>query len=215
MAFQLGTHIKAALFDLDDTLVQTIAVKWRQHKFVARKFYGKELTDAELRKHWGKPMQQLVCELYDTDDAEQALANVATCYDDYKKTLFDKSLPYLDLLKSEGVRVGVVTAAHKMAVDKDMSYLPDLRERLEYIQTSSDTDVFKPDPRVFDPAIEWLASLAIAPHETVYVGDAIKDYIAAIGAGFAFVGVETGLVSRHEFAAVGATSVSNIADLSY
>ncbi len=48
----IGRHIKAVLFDHDDTLVAT----------------------DERREHWGKPLEQLVGLLYDTADIEQAMA---------------------------------------------------------------------------------------------------------------------------------------------
>jgi phosphoglycolate phosphatase len=45
---------RAVVFDHDDTLVATIEAKWAQHKHVARTWYGKALSDEELREHWGQ-----------------------------------------------------------------------------------------------------------------------------------------------------------------
>ena len=38
----------------------------------------------------------------------------------------------------------------------------------------------------------WLESEAIRPDEVIYVGDGLHDMKAALGAGFSFLGVETG-----------------------
>lgn len=55
---RIADHIKVVLFDHDDTLVGTISTKWAEHKFIAKKYYQKELTDDEIRLHWGKPLAQ-------------------------------------------------------------------------------------------------------------------------------------------------------------
>lgn len=50
--------IKAVLFDHDNKLVATKEAKWAHHKFVAQKFYGRELLDDDILPHWGKPLPQ-------------------------------------------------------------------------------------------------------------------------------------------------------------
>lgn len=71
--------IKGILFDHDDTLVGTIQAKWAQHKFLAKTFYRKTLTDNELHLHWGKPLTSLIRHLYETDDVDTAMShNIAT-----------------------------------------------------------------------------------------------------------------------------------------
>ena len=87
------------------------------------------------------------------------------------------------------------------------------RQHLDYTQTADDTTYHKPDPRVFEPATAWLAGKNIQPNEVLYVGDGLHDMKAALGAGFSFLGVQTGLVSAADFKAAGAKSIPGIADL--
>ena len=49
MSEHIPDKIKAVLFDHDDTLVDTIGTKWAQHKFIADKYYAKQLTDEEIK----------------------------------------------------------------------------------------------------------------------------------------------------------------------
>ncbi|HZE87457.1 MAG TPA: hypothetical protein VE090_04605 [Methylomirabilota bacterium] len=87
--------INVVLFDHDDTLVATKEAKWAHHKFVANKFYGKNLQDDEILPHWGKPLPQLVGLLYGTDNIEEALANNAPCHEDFPKILYKDTIPVL------------------------------------------------------------------------------------------------------------------------
>jgi phosphoglycolate phosphatase-like HAD superfamily hydrolase len=95
----IGKHIKAVLFDHDDTLVGTIEAKWAEHKHIAKTYYNKRLTDDEIRQHWGKPLSVMVGLLYGTNDINQAMAHNAATYEDFPKKIQDDTvatLPHLD-----------------------------------------------------------------------------------------------------------------------
>lgn len=79
--------------------------------------------------------------------------------------------------------------------------------------TADDTPYHKPDPRVFEPALAWLKTQEVIPEEVTYIGDGLHDRSAALGAGFSFLGVETGLVSAEQFAEHSSRSIPTIADL--
>lgn len=213
MSELIGDHIKVVLFDHDDTLVGTIKSKWAQHKEVARTFYGKDLQDAELAQHWGKPMLQLICVLYGTNDSETAMEHIKSVHERYPKELFDGSIPALQQLKAASKLLGIITAASRFSFEHDLSLIPGVPELLDYTQTEDDTLFHKPDSRVFDPANEWLATQHVSPQEVMYVGDGLHDMKAAVGAGFGFLGVESGLVTHEQFVQAGAVSVPGIAHL--
>lgn len=90
--------IKAVLFDHDDTLVGTIDAKWAQHKYIAKKFYSKTLTDDDIKQHWGKPLTFLLSKLYETDHIDMAMSyNIAT-RSRFPKKLFVDTIDTLQLL---------------------------------------------------------------------------------------------------------------------
>jgi phosphoglycolate phosphatase-like HAD superfamily hydrolase len=210
MSEYITDRVKAVFFDHDDTLVGTIGPKWAHHKHVARTYYDKELSDEEIIPHWGKPLGELVCLLYGTDDAEQAMANNKACHEDFPKTLFSATVSTLERIKHAGKMIGIITATSRFSFehDLDLHHIP--RQAIDYTQTADDTPYHKPDPRVFDPAIAWLKERDITPAEVLYVGDGLHDMRAAVGAGFNFLGVETGLVTAEQFVAAGAVSIPEV-----
>lgn len=213
MSEHIADNIKVVFFDHDDTLVGTIGTKWEQHKHVARTFYGKELTDDEITEHWGKPLRELVCLLYGTDDVEQAMTHNTATHEDFPKELFTATIPTLRHVKAAGKLIGIITATSRFSFEHDLTLHQVPKELLDYTQTADDTPYHKPDPRVFEPALEWLAEQQIRPDEVVYIGDGLHDMRAAVGAGFSFLGVETGLVTAEQFRAEKATSIPTIGDL--
>ena len=210
MYTHIADHIKVVLFDHDDTLVGTINTKWAEHKFIAKKYYQKELTDEEIRIHWGKPLEELVCLLYGTDDVKQAIAHNVRHHTEFEKELFTATIPTLQRIKDSGRKLGVITATSRLSFEHDIEHHEVPTELLDYTQTADDTPFHKPDPRVFQPTLKWLAQQNIRPEEVLYIGDGLHDMKAAIGAGFHFLGVETGLVSADEFQRVGAKSIVGI-----
>ncbi len=213
MIENIGEQIKVVLFDHDDTLVGTIGTKWDQHKYVAKTYYGKDLNDEEIKAHWGKPLNELVCLLYGTDNVEEAMANSTAHHEEFPKELFFATIPTLRHLKAANKLIGIITATSRFSFEHDLDLHQIPRELLDYTQAADDTPYHKPDPRVFEPALEWLTQQGLEPNEVIYIGDGLHDMKAAVGAGFNFLGVETGLVTADEFKAEGAVSVRAIADL--
>ncbi|HSD56518.1 MAG TPA: HAD hydrolase-like protein [Candidatus Saccharimonadales bacterium] len=205
--------IKAVFLDHDDTLVGTIEAKWAHHKHVAKKFYGRELTDDDIRPHWGKPLGELVCLLYGTDDGTQAMAHNTATHEAYPKVLFPGTIPTLRRIRAAGLVTGIVTATSSFSFEHDLELHGIPRELVDYTQTEEDTLFHKPDPRVFDPALAWLEGQSISPSEVLYIGDGLHDMKAATGAGFNFLGVETGLVTADNFRQNNIKSIPNIAAL--
>ncbi|OGC58288.1 hypothetical protein A3A70_03295 [candidate division WWE3 bacterium RIFCSPLOWO2_01_FULL_42_11] len=213
MIKRIGKDIKAVIFDYDDTLVESIRPVWAKHKFIAKKYYGKNLEDEEIRIHWGKPFAELVQLLYETEDSETALAHNYNLRGSYSKLLYEESIPTLTLLKDKGKLLGIVTANNRYGYEYDLTQHNIPSEVIDYSQTADETSFHKPDPRVFDPAILWLTEQQIQPHQVLYIGDGLHDMKASLGAGFHFIGVQTGLIFGEEFKVHDAFSVPTIADI--
>jgi phosphoglycolate phosphatase len=213
MSQHIADHIKVVFFDHDDTLVGTIGPKWEEHKFIAKQYYGKTLTDEEIIEHWGKPLQELVCLLYGTDNAGEALARNMAHHEEYPKVIFAEAPSTIKHVHAIGKQIGIITATHRFSFELDLERHNIPMEIIDYTQTSDDTPYHKPDPRVFEPALIWLKKQNVKPGEVLYVGDGLHDMKAAIGAGFSFLGVETGLVTAEQFVAHKATSIPDISHL--
>jgi HAD superfamily hydrolase (TIGR01549 family) len=200
--------IRAVIFDLDDTLVKTRAIKAQQHKAVAREFYGREVTDEKLGEHWGKPFDALVTSLHDNVDTIENLRKVyAATSDRFPKEIHDDTLEMIDELTAKGIQLGIVTATNREYLLKDLKRLGIPSERFFSLQGADETEFHKPDPRVFDTVLETLEELGISREETMYVGDALTDWYAARDAGLQFIAVTTGSHTAKEFKAAGAPKV--------
>lgn len=209
----IGQHIKAVLFDHDDTLVGTIEAKWAEHKHIARTFYNKELLDEEIKLHWGKPLPTLVGLLYDTDDIQTAMNHNKAIHKDFPKILREDTLPTIKALRKAGKKIGVITATSRFSLDYDLESLGISKDLFDYMQTEENTKHHKPDHRVFHPAIKWLKQHSIKPHQTLYVGDGLHDMKAAVGASFEFIGITTGLTTLKDFAAHDALAIARLKEI--
>lgn len=209
----LVSKAKAICFDHNDTLVEAAKAEWAQHKYIARKFYGKKLTDVELRAHWGKPFTSLLTFLYETTHIDMAMSyNIAT-KDRFPKTIFRDTLATLKFFRKEKKKIGLVTATSLHSLRCDFQHCGILDNYFDYIQTEDDTVFHKPDPRVFGPTLKWFAENHIEPFEVLYIGDHLKDFEAAKGAGFKFIGVVTGITLAEEFAERQVPYVHQLSDL--
>lgn len=206
---------RAVIFDFDDTLVESRLLKWAQHKHVAKKFYNLDLTDEDIRQHYGKPFDTLIAEVYrgvdKVENIHQALYSVHA--DFYKKEFADTKRVLGELL-ARSIKVGIVSATNKKYLLEDFERLAFPYKNFFAIQASDEVDFHKPDPRVFGPVLANLAGEGIHPAEAVYVGDSLDDFHAAHGAGMDFIGVTTGMCSQDQFREAGAkVVVSNIGEV--
>ncbi len=209
----IGSHIKVILFDHDDTLVGTIEPKWAAHKHIAKTLYNKELTDDEIRMHWGKPLRTFLGLIYGDNDTDRALAREAATHNDFPKILLEDTLPVLEYLHNSGKRLGVITATSRQSFEHDISTLGIDISLFGYVQTQDDTKYHKPDPKVFERTLKWLDKNHIGKKEVLYIGDGLHDMHAALGASFEFIGTGTGLVTTEEFHNNGVQAVTRLSEL--
>lgn len=211
------TKYQAVIFDFDDTLVKSWETIWAQHKFVAKTYYGIELSDDVLTEHWGKPFEQLLKGLFkDADTFENMLEIYQATDQDFQKVAFEQSLATINKLLAAGIRIGIVTSMLRDVVSAEMKRLNFPVGKFVTIQGSNDSIYHKPDPRVFEPTLKALAKIGITDlTKIMYVGDALMDYFAARDAGIAFVAITTGRHGFEDFSRAGTKNVvQDISELS-
>ncbi len=201
-------HYDAIIFDMDDTLIKTYAVKLRQHKHFAQDAYGTTIDENKFLEHWGKPFDTFLASVYAhiADVPEVVKAKYLEYSHLFPVELHDDTVPVLEELHGRGKKLGIVTATAHDVVMRDLTLAGFPFERLHKLQTSSDTAVHKPDPKVFEPMLHFLAGEGVT-NNILYVGDALMDYQAAHGAGLDFVGVTTGAIGEQQFREAGAERV--------
>ena len=101
----------------------------------------------------------------------------------------------LPKLRTDGRRLGIVTAKRHRTVALAFERFPWLEEQFDVVIAQDDTERHKPDP---DPVLEALRRLDAAPEEAAYVGDSPFDIQAAKSAGAFAVGVAWGGIHSDE-----------------
>lgn len=191
--------IKAIIFDLDDTLIQTSKAKYSAIKHAAKTFYNLEMSDQEIKSHWGKPFELFMKDLFGgIDDTEQIISNYYSIRNDFPTPSYPGTHETLTKLKNN-FQLGIVTAATRHMTIEDLGIAKLDHTIFDYIQTSEETSSHKPDPKVFLPIVAKFQEVGIANTELLYVGDSLNDYYAANGALIKFVGIADRTTKSDDF----------------
>jgi phosphoglycolate phosphatase len=204
-------HVRAIVFDYDDTLVQTKRTKYQAIQALGERYYSLAITPAMIDAHWGSPHTEFYAQLF-----KGVETNLTTLLDrryllstEFPNLAYEDAKPVLEYLIRK-YPVGIVTASGREMLESELPYLDLPTQQLVFVQTSEDTPYYKPDPRVFDLTKAQLHSLGVGPTEILYVGDSLKDLHAARGAQFQFVGIAHNTTSPSEFEAEGANWVTTL-----
>lgn len=195
--------IRGVIFDIDDTLVQTIRCKWFALKATAKKYYNLEVTDEHIKRFWGAPFSIMLSGVFsDIDKVETIKKHYIETSKQFPMVAQPGAFEAVNKLKKD-YRITAVTSSSRSVILKDLKDSGfDLKDFF-FIQTAEDTPYHKPDPRVFRPVLTKLQKLHILPSNTVYIGDSLRDFEAAYKAGLKFVAVTSGLTSKEEFGEAG------------
>ena len=187
------------IFDLDGTVVDTVALIRASFRHASREVLGRELPDDVLLAGVGQP---LMTQMRALDKAHaQELYDV---YREHNHRVHDEMIAgfagmeaALGRLKAAQRRLAIVTS--KSADTTAMAFRAvELRDYFDVVVTASDTAAHKPSP---EPVLLALERLGAAPERAVYVGDAPVDIAAGKAAGVATIAVTWGVFSRAALAA--------------
>jgi phosphoglycolate phosphatase-like HAD superfamily hydrolase/pimeloyl-ACP methyl ester carboxylesterase len=196
-------RFRAVVFDCDDTLLATARMRWGVLQQTAAEF-GVKLTEQTIRSNWGKPFDKLIASLVPELDQEKFVRRYRQAMSDHPPGLTPGVRQVLELLKSHRIPMVVVTSSQRGVILQDLQVVQ-LDRFFSAIFGHEETIYHKPDPRVLDAPLDHLRSLEIAPRDTLYIGDSVRDFQAATGAGIAFLGVLTGIESAEDFKNAGLT----------
>jgi len=190
--------IKAALFDFDDTLVDTFHSKIPAIIEYCSSVHNVAVTRDAIKALWGMPFweKMKVLTASETIDTERYL----TISEKHPLAPFPESEAVLSALQSR-VPIGIVTSLARPVLMHSLNALGWDTLRFTVLITEGEAPANKPDPRVFEPAIATLNG--IQRHEILYVGDALTDARAASDAGLRFIGVGRDAQRRESFREAG------------
>ena len=188
--------LRAALFDLDGTLVDTTELIYQSMRHATGEVLGREIPRETLMANVGQPLPRQM-ELIDADRAEALLESYRLHNEEHHDLLigeFPGVKRSLAKLSAGGVRVAVVTSKRRLSLEMALERFPGLGEVVDRFVTMEDTTEHKPHPA---PLLKGLVFLGdIPPEEAAYVGDSPFDVAAAKTAGVKSVAVSWGAFSE-------------------
>jgi HAD superfamily hydrolase (TIGR01509 family) len=201
----VSVELRAVLFDMDGTLVDTEGMWWEACAAVAAEL-GLELTDAETGHVLGRPVEHVAAHLLRLDPSSSGTADTADTADArlaevggrlieaFAERIAEGVTPLpgairlLDDLRAADMPVALVSASPRQIVDTVLRTIG--AERFALVVAAEDTVRAKPLP---DPYLKAAANLGVAPAECVAVEDSPTGLAAAHAAGCRVVAVSDGM----------------------
>lgn len=207
--------VKAILFDLDGTLLDTLDDLTDSANHMLRSFGYPERSREYVRQAVGNGVRNLIVRaLPGGEDRARVDECLAAFREHYSKNLDIKTGPYpgvtelLRELKSAGVRTGVVSNKYDGAVKAlCLKHFGDLVDVAIGEQPGFKR---KPEP---DSVLEAMRLLGAVRESTLYVGDSDVDVETARNAGLKCVGVSWGFRPRESLVEAGADAVIDDASM--
>lgn len=187
--------IKAVLFDLDGTLLDTNELIFDSFNRTMIESVGVTLERSEVVNFFGRPLKESFGNKFGHDNPK------LDEYINYYRTLneknhdnmcsaFDGVIDLLKELKSRGIKIGIVTSKRGELAKRGME-ISGIMDFVDVIISPESTELHKPNP---EPAIEACRILGVETTEALMVGDASYDILCGNRAGCKSVAVSYSLI---------------------
>ena len=202
--------IKAVIFDIDGTLVDSVdlhAKAWQE----AFRHFGREFPFERVRYQIGKGGDQLMPVFL----SPQELERFGDDLEKYRGELFKQEyLPgvrpfprvreLFERLRADGRRIALASSAKEDEV-KVYKKIADIGDLVEEQTSADDAERSKPHPDIFEAALERLGD--VGPEEACVVGDTPYDAQAAGKIGLRTVGLLCGGFPEEDLRAAGCVEI--------
>ncbi len=217
-------RVKAVIFDLDDTLVESKVDFPKFKRLVIERIvsFGEDRNDysmtetvvrtidrfEERQRRSGVPRAEIEKRLKMLDEimdrVEMERADETEAYEGAKRLL--------EVLRRNGIKVGILTRGCHDYVSTvlERTGLADMVDSVECRRSHTKA---KPNPEAY---IRLVEALGVKREETIFIGDHPIDAACAANAGVPFVAVMTGDVPEEKLRESGSVEVfRNVADLAH
>lgn len=173
--------VKAVLFDLDGTLIDTNDLIIQSFKHVFKHQLNIEVADEEIISTFGEPLVSAM-EKFDKENAKNLCGEYIKynekVHDQYAKCI-DGAEDALRLLKGMGIKLAVVTSKRRVTAIRGLK-LFNLDKYIDIIVTPEDTNIHKPEG---EPVLKACELLDVSPSDAIMVGDSHNDILCGKNAG--------------------------------
>jgi pyrophosphatase PpaX len=190
---------RAVLFDLDGTLIDTIALILSSFRHATTTVLGEPLPDEVLLRNVGVPLAVQMAE-FDSERAEELLAVYRAHNGEHHDALVEAYPGVAETvatIHASGMPMAVVTSKSRELAERGLR-LTGLLDRFPILIACEDTEKHKPDPA---PLLLAADTLGVDLRYCVYVGDSPHDVCAAREGGAIAIGATWGVSSAEELAA--------------
>lgn len=206
--------IRAVIFDLDGTLLDTLSDLTYAVNLVMKNHGLPPHTKEEVASYVGDGAAMLIKRAFPSNTEESKLAAAVEEYKKlYLENMLRESAPFegvcalLDRLKSDGILTAVVSNKYYVSTARlCANFFPQLDGTMGEAEERGIRR--KPHP---DMLFEMLRLLKITADEAIYVGDSEVDAELARRAGVRLVSVSWGMRSREQLLEAGAEYVADSA----
>ncbi len=204
--------IKAALFDLDGTLLNTLTDLYLCVNYALKTHNLSLRTIDEVRRFLGNGIQYLIhCSVPEGTSADTEKKTFDTFVEYYEKHCSDNTAPYdkigevLKTLRSNGVKVAIVSNKADFAAQiLCKKYFPD---GYDFALGAKEGLEKKPASDMINAALKSLGN--IEKEDCVYIGDSEVDIMTAKNANMPCISVSWGFRDYDELVKAGAMRIVN------
>jgi HAD superfamily hydrolase (TIGR01509 family) len=201
--------VRAALFDVDGTLVDTNdlhTAAWRE----AFLRFGHDIPPETIRSQVGKGGDNLIPTLLPGTAEDRAQEIDEWRGDLFKRDYLPRAVPFpgvrplFERLVEDGVRIVLASSSSKIEVDFHLNLIG-CSDLVSAVTTRDDVQSSKPCPDIFAAAHAKVAPLG--PEEVIVIGDTPWDVKAAARAGLRTIGFLSGGFAEQELRQAGAAFI--------
>ena len=178
------SHVEAAIFDMDGTLVESEHI-WAEAKQDIAQCAGKNITDDELKQYIGRGLNDFIDEVLEpttlkqrTELNQKIKENVLKDYG-YKIRLIDGAVDILNAFSSAGIRIAICSSGPLQAIENSLLAL-NVTELVEVIVSGETLSMNKPNPL---PYLHTLEKLDVEARNAIVFEDTISGLKSATAAG--------------------------------
>jgi len=175
--------IQTVLFDLDGTLIDSIALILASYRHTLASHGRGPVADAEWMRGVGTPLRVQLAPWAESPEELSALVATYRAYNlahhDRMITAFPGVVDLVREVRAGGMRTGVVTSKNREGTRRGLQ-LVGLAQEIDVLVCADDVDRPKPHP---EPVVRAVSQLGADPRSTIFVGDSIHDLTSGRQAG--------------------------------
>ncbi|SRR6266516_1406136 len=201
--------IKAVIFDIDGTLVDSVdlhAQAWKE----AFKHFGKDIPYQQIRHQIGKGGDQLMPVFFTHEELDEFGKTMEEFRSEmFKREFLPRVRPFpkvrelFERIKDDGKKVALASSAKEEEIDFYRKLLR-IEDLVKAEASADDAEKSKPHPDIFEAALQ---RLDVGPAEAIAVGDTPYDADAAGRLRTKTVGVRCGGFPEAELLAAGCIAI--------